>query len=83
MESKVKKGDKKRSKQPKNQNNSDVQSYGENQEPFLWSPDSDYDINPAIDYSSKVSQPSERILLKAYDGTNGTISDGDIYRVKQ
>jgi hypothetical protein len=46
-------------------------------------PDSDYDINPATDYNSKISQPSDRILLKAYDGTNGTVSDGDIFRVKQ
>ncbi len=46
-------------------------------------PDGDYDINPAKDYSSDIPQPSLQLLLKAYDPTNGTVSGGDVFRVKQ
>ncbi len=46
-------------------------------------PDGDYDINPAKDYSSDIRQPTLQLLLKAYDPTNGTVSGGDVFRVKQ
>ena len=46
-------------------------------------PDFDYDINPIPDYDASTSQPSPKLMTLAYDTTNGTISDGDIYRVKQ
>jgi ferric-dicitrate binding protein FerR (iron transport regulator) len=45
--------------------------------------DADYDINPIKDYHSDMPQPGERLILKAYDPTNGTVSDGDIFRVHQ
>jgi hypothetical protein len=45
-------------------------------------PDGDYDIDPQKLYNSSVSQPSTELLSKAYDPTNGTVSDGDIFRVK-
>jgi Tfp pilus assembly protein PilE len=44
-------------------------------------PDGDYDIDPQKLYNSSVTQPSTELLSKAYDPTNGTISDGDIFRV--
>lgn len=46
-------------------------------------PDGDYDIDPAKDYNSAIPQPSIHLLSKSYDPTNGTVSDGDIFRVKQ
>jgi len=46
-------------------------------------PDGDYDINPAKDYSSDIRQPTLQLLLKAYDPSNGTVSGGDVFRVKQ
>jgi hypothetical protein len=46
-------------------------------------PDGDYDIIPRKDYTSKIAQPSSAILVKSYDPTNGRLSDGDIWRVKQ
>ncbi len=46
-------------------------------------PDGDYDIDPELDYRSDITQPSEDILLKGYDPTNGLMSNGDIFRVKQ
>jgi len=46
-------------------------------------PDGDYDIDPEQDYQSNIRQPSEPILFEAYDPTNGLMSDGDIFRVKQ
>ncbi|MCX7000069.1 MAG: hypothetical protein NT106_07225 [Candidatus Sumerlaeota bacterium] len=45
-------------------------------------PDGDYDIDPQKLYNSSVPQPSTELLSKSYDPTNGTISDGDIFRVK-
>lgn len=52
---------------------------------ILFSPgfDRDYDIMPERDYDSSIPQPSPSLLFKTYDPTNGTISDGDIWRVKQ
>jgi Tfp pilus assembly protein PilE len=45
-------------------------------------PDGDYDIDPQKLYNSSVPQPSAELLSKNYDVTNGTVSDGDIFRVK-
>lgn len=52
---------------------------------IIFSPgyDKRYDIVPQVDYSSAISQPSPRLLLKCYDPTNGTYSPGDVMRVKQ
>jgi hypothetical protein len=46
-------------------------------------PDGNYDINPAKDYRSDIPQPTLQLLLKAYDPSNGTVSGGDVFRVKQ
>jgi len=46
-------------------------------------PDVDYDIVPARDYDSNISQPSAHLVLLSYDPTNGTVSNGDVFRVKQ
>lgn len=46
-------------------------------------PDGDYDIDPELDYRSDIPQPSELIVSKGYDPTNGLMSNGDIFRVKQ
>ena len=43
-------------------------------------PDGDYDIDPQKLYNSSVPQPSTELLSKSYDPTNGTVSDGDIFR---
>jgi hypothetical protein len=45
-------------------------------------PDGDYDIDPQKLYNSSVPQPSTELLSRSYDPTNGTVSDGDIFRVK-
>lgn len=34
-------------------------------------------------YKSTISQPSPELILYSYDGSNGIISSGDIFRVKQ
>ncbi len=46
-------------------------------------PDLDYDVEPEAEYDATICQPSDRLILKAYDPTNGVISDGDVFRVKQ
>jgi len=54
-------------------------------------PDGIYDIDPPDIYDSSVSQPSFKLLTGTnsqgmaftYDPTNGAISPGDVYRVKQ
>ncbi len=46
-------------------------------------PDHDYDIDPQALYDSSILQPSPALLRKAYDPTNGIVSDGDIFRVRQ
>lgn len=48
-------------------------------------PDGDYDFDPVKYYNSSIIQPSYELLCIAvtYDPTNGTISNGDVYRVKQ
>jgi type II secretory pathway pseudopilin PulG/uncharacterized membrane protein len=46
-------------------------------------PDRDYDIDPMRDYDPAVKQPSAQLLGLSYDPTNGTVSNGDIWRVRQ
>jgi type II secretory pathway pseudopilin PulG len=46
-------------------------------------PDRDFDLNPLGVYTSDVPQPSPELLQFAFDPTNGTISSGDIFRVRQ
>jgi len=48
-------------------------------------PDRDYDIDPVKYYDSSIAQPSFELLCIAgtYDPTNGTVSSGDVFRVKQ
>lgn len=46
-------------------------------------PDGDFNVNPQRDYSSAVAQPSAELLQRAYDPTNGTVSAGDVFRVRQ
>jgi hypothetical protein len=47
-------------------------------------PDGDYDMNhPDEVFTSKEDQPSTRVILMAYDPTNGTTSSGDVWRVHQ
>jgi prepilin-type N-terminal cleavage/methylation domain-containing protein len=46
-------------------------------------PDLDYDIVPERDYDGSIPQPSPHLLLLGFDPTNGTESDGDLWRVKQ
>lgn len=42
-------------------------------------PDGDYDINPQQVYSSALPGPSEIMIARQYDPTNGVKSDGDIF----
>lgn len=48
-------------------------------------PDGDYDIDPESGYDPNIPQPSPHLMALAgtYDPTNGTESDGDLWRVKQ
>ncbi len=46
-------------------------------------PDGDYDINPEQDYRWVFRPPYGPLVIKAYDPTNGLMSNGDIFRVKQ
>jgi Tfp pilus assembly protein PilE len=55
---------------------------------IVWSagPDSKYSLsaeNIASIYDPAVPQPSAKVLVHAYDPTNGTVSAGDLWRVKQ
>jgi hypothetical protein len=50
---------------------------------FSPGPDRKYDIIPAQDYDPHISQPSSALLLKSYDPTNGCLSRGDVFRVRQ
>jgi len=46
-------------------------------------PDGDYDFETKF-YDPKISQPSPTLITgPTYDPTNGTMSDGDVWRVKQ
>ncbi len=49
---------------------------------FSPGPDKKYDIDPTEDYDPSISQPSPLLAGKQYDPTNGTVSRGDIFRVK-
>ena len=51
---------------------------------IIWSPgpDLDYDIDPYTDYLPSKETPSESLRNHTYDPTNGSISDGDVYRFK-
>lgn len=49
---------------------------------FSPGPDGDFDLDWKV-YDAGVAQPSPALLEKAYDPTNGTVSDGDLWRVKQ
>lgn len=46
-------------------------------------PDGDYDLNPARDYDSEAANRIRTLLPYTYDPTNGTVSDGDLWRVNQ
>ena len=50
----------------------------------LWSPgpDEKYDLDWKV-YDPAVPQPSTDLIPYTYDPTNGTVSSGDIFRVKQ
>jgi hypothetical protein len=51
---------------------------------FSCGPDGDYDVDPLLDYDPAQSNPMVRlVVLHTYDPTNGAVSDGDIWRVKQ
>lgn len=45
-------------------------------------PDEDYDFDPAADFSNETT-PTERLLQKTYDPTNGAKSGGDMWRLRQ
>lgn len=45
-------------------------------------PDGDYDIDPREVYDSSAKRPSAVLLTLTYDATNGTLSDGDLWRTK-
>jgi general secretion pathway protein G len=50
---------------------------------FSPGPDKKYDITPEKDFIPGDKNTDSRIISKTYDPTNGTISAGDIIRVKQ
>jgi len=51
---------------------------------FSAGPDGDYDIrNPAEFYYGSAEQPSLALVPFTYDPTNGTVSDGDIWRARE
>ena len=53
---------------------------------IIWSPGPErkYTItDPAEVYSGTDERPSEALLLHSYDPTNGTVSPGDIWRIRQ
>ncbi|MBX7244893.1 MAG: hypothetical protein K1X53_05305 [Candidatus Sumerlaeaceae bacterium] len=50
---------------------------------FSPGPDGFYDIVPNRDYVSSNSQSLDTLLSKSFDPTNGTVSGGDIWRVRQ
>lgn len=43
-------------------------------------PDGDYDIDPAGMYDPSNKKPSATLVIRSYDPTNGSLSDGDIWR---
>jgi hypothetical protein len=46
-------------------------------------PDRDYDIVPAAEYDPAKTVPSPALIEHTYDPTNGTTSNGDVYRMKE
>ena len=52
---------------------------------IAWSPGPDlqYDIRAERDYNPASSTPTDQLLWVTFDPTNGTVSPGDIWRVKQ
>ena len=48
---------------------------------FSAGPDYDYDIDPVTDFDSHDPERITALELKAYDPTNGTYSNGDIFRI--
>jgi len=46
-------------------------------------PDGSLEIDPPNDYDVLIRHPAPKLVLKAYDPTNGTFSAGDIFRVPQ
>ena len=46
-------------------------------------PDRDYDIDPVKDYHPEDTESVKMLINKRYDSTNGTISSGDLFRVKK
>ncbi len=46
-------------------------------------PDMDYDIDPVKEYDPRDPESIKKLNNKKYDGTNGTISNGDLFRVKK
>ena len=50
---------------------------------FSPGPDTDSNIDPAVDFDTSISQPSPHLInLKTYNVTNGTTSAGDIWTLK-
>ncbi len=51
---------------------------------IIWSPgpDKKYDLDWKL-YNPEVQQPSPELLKYVYDSTNGTVSSGDVIRVKE
>lgn len=51
---------------------------------ILWSagPDTRYDIVPERDYNPALREPTPELLWVTYDPTNGTISNGDLWRIR-
>ena len=51
---------------------------------IMWScgPDSVYDIDPEKDYDADTTNPLPSLIMKTYDPTNGSVSRGDVWRIK-
>jgi Tfp pilus assembly protein PilE len=55
---------------------------------IMWSPgpDKDYDLtiaNVALAYNPNDRVPNDYLIERTYDSTNGTESNGDVYRIKE
>jgi hypothetical protein len=46
-------------------------------------PDGVFDIDPMADYTTGMGQPGPELMALGYDPTNGTVSGGDLFRVRQ
>jgi hypothetical protein len=73
---------------PFNDGVNSVYSYHRTENPAGWiliSPgtDTDFDIDPSIHYDPALGFQSPALLMRAFDPTNGTVSDGDIFRTRQ